>query len=627
MRRQTRLSVETLERRDVPAQFGIPWANGTALTVSFAPDGADVDGSANELTALMARSGLSANVWQREILRAVQAWAAEADVNVGVVVDDGSPLGAAGLEQADARFGDIRVFAVPLASSVLAITTPPGDLAGTRTGDIILNSNYTFGIGNGAQRDLYTVFLQEAGHAFGVANSPNTDSVMYEFYQGERGGLSAEDVDKIQRLYGARPALTWEPDGGNNTSAIATPLGGLAARVTYGDMASANDTDWYSFTATSGSATVQLQVAGLSLVSARVGVFNSELTRIGFDVADGPGQDLTVALPLLVPGAQYYIRVMDKGGTPFAAGQYRLRVGAAADASETVTLAGQPPVDDVGTNESFLFATRLDNVAANGGTEYRAFARLRSGDVDVYRVRSPFPGLNQVNVLTATVRAFGDIAPKVTVTNFLGLPVAARLAADGNGLYTVVVSNALPNADYHLAVESRTGTAGDYELGAGFRSVVTTPHEVDSGLLTLLNPIKTGTIDVTGSAQIYFRLTSALTPVVGPSVVVRVYDSMNCVRFQLLARAGEVADGVALLGPGQYRVEVSGNGTFLPNVLSGFSLAMALLTDPVGMTPSDPNNPGGTSEEQPPPPPPSGYNYYNDTGYYTWGEQTPSGGG
>ena len=64
MRRQTRLSVEGLERRDVPAQFGIPWANGTALTVSFAPDGADVDGSANQLAALMDRSKLSAAVWQ-----------------------------------------------------------------------------------------------------------------------------------------------------------------------------------------------------------------------------------------------------------------------------------------------------------------------------------------------------------------------------------------------------------------------------------------------------------------------------------------------------------------------------------------------------------------------------------
>jgi len=57
--RRTRLTVEGLERRDVPVTFGIPWASGTALTVSFAPDGTDVDGSANQLEALMARSGLS----------------------------------------------------------------------------------------------------------------------------------------------------------------------------------------------------------------------------------------------------------------------------------------------------------------------------------------------------------------------------------------------------------------------------------------------------------------------------------------------------------------------------------------------------------------------------------------
>src|SRR5206468_4121069 len=169
--RRTRLTVEALERRDVPATFGIPWADGTAVTVSFVPDGADVDGSANQLQALRARSGVSTAVWQKQILRAFQAWTAKADLNIGVVADDGSPLGAAGMPQADPRFGDIRVFAVPLSSSVLAITTPPGDLAGTRTGDIIRNSNYNFGVGAGAQRDIYTVFLQEAGHALGIGNS------------------------------------------------------------------------------------------------------------------------------------------------------------------------------------------------------------------------------------------------------------------------------------------------------------------------------------------------------------------------------------------------------------------------------------------------------------------------
>jgi len=622
------LSLNPLEPRDVPATFGIPWPGGTAITVSFVPDGADVDGSANELDALMVRCGLPPAVWQNEISRAFQAWASQANLNIGLVPDDGSSLGVPGYEQADSRFGDIRIFAVPLSSSVLAITTPPGDVAGTRTGDIILNSNYNFGVGTWSPRDLYTVVLQEAGHALGVGNSPNQASAMFEFYQGPRLGLSTEDVSRIQDLYGTRPAQTWEPETGNNSSSAATPLAGIDDRLTYGDVASASDQDWYSFTIpTAGAAMVALDAARLSLVAGRIAVFDSDLTQIGFAAASGPGQDLAVALDGLEAEAMYFVRVDGVEGMGFAAGQYRLRIDTGGDEPGTLTLGGQAPVDDCGTNENFLSATRLDNVATGGGTEYRAFARLRTGDTDVYRIRSPFPGLNQTNVLTATVRAFGDIAPQITVTNALGLVVSSRVIADGNGLYTVLVDGAAANADYHVDVHSRTGAAGDYELRASFRSRVETAHQVESGLLTLFNPKKTGTLAITGSAQIYFRLSAALTPIVGPSVMLKVYDASNQVKFQLLARAGDQVDGVALLGPGTYRIEIKMNGfSFLPGVVSGFTLKTALLTDPVGVPPSDPNNPDGDPNSNPTPPP-SGYNYYNDRGYYVWGEQTPSGGG
>jgi hypothetical protein len=590
-----------------------------------------VDGTPSELSALMARSGLSATVWQREILRAFQAWTAQADLNIGRVGDNGAALGTAGFEQGDSRFGDIRIFAVPMAMSVLAITTPPGDLAGTRTGDIILNSNYNFGVGAASQRDLYTVFLQEAGHAFGVGNSPSTASVMYEFYQGPRAGLNAEDVARVRDLYDARPTGTWEPASGNNTGATATAFVGTNSHLTYGDMASAADADWYSFTGpASRTITVQLQTAGLSLLAARVTVFNSSGGGIAAAVATGAGQDLTITLSLLTSGAKYFIRIDEAAGTPFAAGQYRLRVADPSNTDEVITLGGAAPTDDAGSNELFLTSTRLDNVGTNGATQYRAFANLRAGgDVDVYKIRSPLPGMNQANVLTATVRAFGNLIPQVTVFNSIGLPVAGRVTSNGNGLYTVVVDNAAPSVDYHLQVRGQSGSAGAYELRAGFRSQVTAPHQVASGLLTILNPKMSGSITVTGSAQIYFRLTAALTPLIGPSMVLRVYDSANRVKFQLLAGAGDKVDGVALLGPGSYRVQISGNGALLPFVLSGYTLEMALLTDPTGVQPSDPNNP---SDPPPPPPPPddsppSGYNYYNDRGYYVWGERTPSGSG
>jgi hypothetical protein len=362
-------------------------------------------------------------------------------------------------------------------------------------------------------------------------------------------------------------------------------------------------------------------------LSGRVAVYNSVLGLVGLAKATVAGQDLSLTLPNLRAGAKYFIRVDEVPNTTFAVGQYQLFVTGPGGGTPVVTLGGQTPADDANTNDTFLTVTRLDNTSTTGGSTFGSFARLRAGDTDVYQVRSPFPGMNQANVLTATVRAFGDLAPRITVGNALGLAVAVHVTADGNGLYTVQVDNAAANADYLLTVHSRTGAAGDYELRAAFRSVVTSPHEVASGLLTILNPSTTGTIQVIGSAELYFRLSAALTPVIGPSVVVQVYDANNVLKFQLLARAGDTVDGAALLGPGNYKVVIRGNGSLLPNVLSGFSLSMALLTDPVGVTPSDPNDPGGSTSDPPPPPPPSGYNYYNDRGYYTWGETTPTGSG
>jgi hypothetical protein len=223
--------------------------------------------------------------------------------------------------------------------------------------------------------------------------------------------------------------------------------------------------------------------------------------------------------------------------------------------------------------------------------------------------------MNQSTVLTATVRSFDDdLAPKITVMDALGLTVSARVEANGNGLYTVQVDKAAAGATYYLKVQAANGGTGAYELRAAFRAEVTTSYKVDSGLLTLLTPKKTGTLEVIGSAQIYFQLNATLLSLLGPSVVLKVYDSANRVKFQLLARLGDTDDGVALLGPGTYRVEVTANGTILPMLTSSYTLRTALMTDPIGSTPSS-----GTT-------PPSGYKYKTSSGTTTKTETTPTSG-
>src|SRR5437868_317045 len=65
------------------AIFGTPWLDGTRLSLSFAADGTSVD---NQASALFSTLGaLPTSVWQTEILRAFQTWAANANINIGVV--------------------------------------------------------------------------------------------------------------------------------------------------------------------------------------------------------------------------------------------------------------------------------------------------------------------------------------------------------------------------------------------------------------------------------------------------------------------------------------------------------------------------------------------------------------
>src|SRR5688572_21701074 len=102
------IGFEPLEDRTVPAALGLPWPDAAALNLSFAPDGTDngqVDSSLFRTLDAVAPTP----VWQREILRAFQTWAAAADVSVGLVRDGGQAFGAPGDIQGDYRFGDVRL--------------------------------------------------------------------------------------------------------------------------------------------------------------------------------------------------------------------------------------------------------------------------------------------------------------------------------------------------------------------------------------------------------------------------------------------------------------------------------------------------------------------------------------
>ena len=103
-----RLVVERLDDRCLPALLGLPWPDPGHLTLSFAPDGTQVDNTPSGLFQKL-NGQAATKVWETELLRALQTWAVSANINLGVMPDRGQALGSAGPIQGSADFGDIRV--------------------------------------------------------------------------------------------------------------------------------------------------------------------------------------------------------------------------------------------------------------------------------------------------------------------------------------------------------------------------------------------------------------------------------------------------------------------------------------------------------------------------------------
>src|SRR5262245_22958148 len=326
-----RPEVESLDAREVPAVFGNPWA-GSNLTLSFAPDGADVNGAPSDLSHLFA--DIPIDVWQGEILRAFQTWAVNANVNAGVVADGGQAFGAPGSPQGDARFGDIRIAAVPLAPDALALGTPFEVAAGTRSGDVLLNSSVLFGTGGAPGADLFSAALHEAGHVFGIGPSTDPTSVMFQTIQ-PRTGLSAADVSAMTALYGARTPDAFDLAKRNETLATASNV-----RITSGkdsstggmwtaDITTAGDVDVYNFRAeelVGGNLTAAVRVSGYSLLAAKLEILDASGRVIASGTAPQPGADVVLNLTGLTPGGTYYARVTGARGDVFGIGGYKLEL-------------------------------------------------------------------------------------------------------------------------------------------------------------------------------------------------------------------------------------------------------------------------------------------------------------
>jgi hypothetical protein len=594
------------------------------LTVSFVPDGTDVDGPPSQLYQKMALSGLSQSVWQGTILSALESWSAVTNVNFSVVGDNGAPLGAPGAVQGDPHFGDIRIACRPLSGDVLALTTPPGTLAGTRAGDIVFNSNDLFTVGSGllglnqlnllggvVNQDLSTVALHEIGHALGLpdlsGSTPDqTSSIMYGSYRGLRT-LNSLDIADIQALYGTPAPDSLALAGANVPStawALQAPPGAPAnaSLSVTGDLNSSTDVNYFKYTTgwlNPNGLTVKLQTSNQSLLAGKIAIYSSGGWLLGSANASGPGQDLSLSLGLVAPNTSYYILVDRASGTAFNQGAYQLTVISNPNAP-TVSAPGTPaPHSDGGTNETFNTATLLQTTPGYlANTHYSVSATLGSAtDVNVYAFQAATPPAGQPNALTLLLQAQGGPLPAVTVFDANQNVVATQVFANGAGSYLVQLPSAQPGALYFAAIAAKPGTpaGSQYRLAINFNSQVVTPEVDAQGTLSQQNRGSLGLLSISQSDLKYFTLSvNGNNP--AEWVTMTITTLLGQLVATLTARAGQTVGTTALLNSGLYIITFSsGTDDGSPFLPIDYVLDSVSISQPIGSTLSNPNkSPSGS---------------------------------
>lgn len=344
-------SVETFESRLVLyAASGNAWPSSQVVTLSFQPDGTNLGGVNSNLNQAFNNNADLSGRWQNEILRAAQVWAEVTNLNFVVVSDSGAASGSGKYQQGDATFGDIRIGGYNFGTSSLARAfMPPQDNNYSIAGDIVFNTGVRYGIG--INYDLFTVAVHEIGHALGLDHtSVTSSSVLFSSYNGIKSQLVADDIAGIRSIYsGSAPRTADDYDlvASNQSFGTATDVTSEISKTKSSavigglDLTTATDVDFYKVTipkwADSGL-TVTVQSAGLSQLSAKVTVFDSDQKTV-LGIANGLGKfGGTFSVPISNPvvGKTYYIKVEGADDSAFAVGTYGLIIDLGAKSSPTV---------------------------------------------------------------------------------------------------------------------------------------------------------------------------------------------------------------------------------------------------------------------------------------------------
>jgi hypothetical protein len=585
------LKLELLESRELPTVFGTPWPDGEHLTLSFAPDGTSISGMPSNLQQMLSQLGPQS---EYDILQAFQTWAVESNINIGLVSDDGSAFGIGRDVQGDPRFGDIRIGGISLPSDVVAISTPYTAFDDA-SGDVIVNTTQIFGPSG---YNLGTVLMHEAGHAFGLPDNNDPNSVMYTYYQGTETTLAPEDIAAIQALYGVRQPDQYQGSTGNATLATATPYGNGSLTADLTTAGQVEDYSFYTGLLTNG-VTIQLDAAGLSLLTANLEVLNSRGQVVASTITNDPtNNDLSITLSNVDPLSTYYVQVSAAANNVFGMGSYQLSIAQKSPLSGVTGMVDQL-IADAGLNATLATATSLLSSLVMGGMQSDSNVQgyLNSSSAqDYYRIVVPSSlSSSPVNMqVTIWGENGASLNPWVNVYDSLGNELASQVFTANGNTTLLQVSGLEPGGTYYIGVSSESGAVGAFNLST---QVGTPPIQIPllgAGTLTPSAPQESGGFTLVETAQIHLVLSAGNAGTVELTVTNAEGETVAT-----MSVAADRASSIDLImAAGQYTVTVqSSDGSTL-----NYRIGLAVMTDPVGAQPTDP-----TTNPQPasPPPPPT----------------------
>jgi hypothetical protein len=609
MARSRRLTLEVFEDRLAPAVFNLPWPDPSHLTLSFAPDGTQIAGQTSSLFATLNAQEPTA-VWQADILRAIQSWAVNTNLNVGVVADNGQPFGTPASGEQTSGIGELRIGAAPLSSEVLAISSPHDPLlAGSWSGDIILNNNIDF---TQPQNNLYGVLLHEFGHVLGLPPSNDPASVLYEVATWVTTQLAPSDVAAIQALYGAPAASSPNHHTLQTAATIRFPSDdgrvytGTTPLMAFGDLATIGQTDFFSVQTSTftGPMTFRLQTAGISLLAPELIVYDAGGHVLGqAQSTNVSGDTVTVHLNSATASTTYYVQVEAASNDLFAVGRYGLAVTFDATLNTTPTqiaaMLGSTHGDSSGGDDSL--GGKLSGVVALRTT--RGYApnqhyETRGGlnKAVTYSIQAPKSAMGNVVVLTVALRASGHhgMLPQVQILDSNQHLIAVKVLVDGDGGYTIQGAGLAPGQTYYLKLTAPSSPTHEddasFSLVADFKQTPGLMPVLTAGNVTTATPPPTSALYVAVDQVFSFTLSAAGTRApAGSTVQMTITDSKGKVVYELAVASGQSVTGApVLLAPGAYTVSFS---LLTPGGAPGslsFELRGTSITDPIGPVILDP---------------------------------------